>query len=282
MVSSSLPADVKAAARELNHRTWIIALGGLLLAGLSPTCAQELLPAPRADSAGRMVQVLAPETVVETEPCDCPSCSRPPERKGWLRPLTWPKSLSAGVARIHDKLDGCPKKTPPPLGASLHALAERQIASGEAASLVLYRYDFETGAELNAAGQDRLARIVERLPRSLAPLLIEPTPGDPQLAERRREAILQALQKSSFPVPAERVLVGAPVAGGLAGLQSRSIYSTQLEFTKSRGIFVSPGAAASTPSTAGPTPSEARTGYGGSSGSSGSTASGGSGAGATN
>ena len=83
--------------------------------------------------------------------------------------------------------------------------------------MVFYDYDFVEGQErLNLKGQDRLAEIMQRLPVTFFPVIIERTPSHPGLDETRRLAILSQIAHSPFPVPSERVVVGRPIARGLS------------------------------------------------------------------
>lgn len=117
----------------------------------------------------------------------------------------------------------------PPLGASLYAHDKTQIANGEAARMVLYRYDFEEGRDqLNRRGMDQLAKIAALLPGNFFPVVIEPTASQPELDESRRQAVLHELNLGRFPVPAERVTVGRPIAAGLSGQEAMIVHGTLL------------------------------------------------------
>jgi hypothetical protein len=102
--------------------------------------------------------------------------------------------------------------------------------------MVLYDFDFmENSATLNTAGRDRLEGIAQMLPASFAPIIVERTPGNPGLAERRKQMVLRELQKHPFPIPPERVVVGRPVSHGLAGTEAELIDTNQTQQTKTRG-----------------------------------------------
>jgi hypothetical protein len=125
----------------------------------------------------------------------------------------------------------------PPLGESVYRNATTHVANGEAAAMVLYDFDFLPGREgLNVRGLDRLARIQTLLPRTFYPVVIERTPGCPQLAELRRLAVLNELARCSFVVPAERVVIGPPLANGLQGVEAEIIYGNQLRLMQSYGV----------------------------------------------
>jgi hypothetical protein len=130
-----------------------------------------------------------------------------------------------------------------PLGASLYAHGRTQVANGLAAQQVFYAYDFveETG-RLNTRGQDKLARIAAELPASCHPVIVERTPANPALAESRRMTVLAELGKFPFPVPPERIVVGAPISIGLDGEEANVLYGNQLQFLRGGGAALGGGA----------------------------------------
>jgi hypothetical protein len=95
------------------------------------------------------------------------------------------------------------------------------VANGEAARMVLYRYDFEDGSPmLNARGLDELARIAALLPQNFYPLVVERTPCDPGLAEARKG--LQGLDGLAAKV--DRGYLRAEPAGAVVQASARSPY----------------------------------------------------------
>jgi hypothetical protein len=108
-----------------------------------------------------------------------------------------------------------------------------QVANGDAARMALYQYDFvEGGDALNFHGKDKLARIAAMLPTNFCPIVIERLPCTPALAEARRIVVLNELAHGSFPVPGERVVVGAPIPAGLSGREGEIIYQNLLDQTR--------------------------------------------------
>jgi hypothetical protein len=125
---------------------------------------------------------------------------------------------------------------PQPLGGSLYANCNVQVANAIAARLMLYHYDFIEGSDqLNQKGSDRLLRLAGLLCASPAPLVIERTPWAPGLDEARRLTVLNALGHISAAVPVERVVIGAPMARGLDGIEAEIIYQNLLIQTQSGG-----------------------------------------------
>jgi hypothetical protein len=128
-----------------------------------------------------------------------------------------------------------------PLGASVYANARAQIANAEAAQMVLHHYDFLDGsAQLNSAGEAHLRRIAPLLPENFFAVVVERTPGAPELDERRRHVVFSVLSQGTFPLPAERVTIGPPGSHGLGGDDAELVHRNALTQTQTRGTL--PGA----------------------------------------
>jgi hypothetical protein len=139
--------------------------------------------------------------------------------------------------RLQGKLLGYPEEYEPrPLGASLYEHGNIMVARAAAARLVLYRYDFLDGtSELSPRGLDQLAKYTAQLAASPFPLIVERTPADPSLAERRRYAVLAKLATGPCPLPSDRVLVGVPAAHGMSGTDAYIIGNNALTRTLNYG-----------------------------------------------
>ncbi|MFL5245755.1 MAG: hypothetical protein ACJ8FY_27090 [Gemmataceae bacterium] len=123
------------------------------------------------------------------------------------------------------------------LGQFLYETNKTQVANGEAALMTLYHYDFQEGREgLTSRGKDQVAKIRAMLPQNFFPIVIERSPDAPGLAESRRRIILNELAKGPFPVPPERVVIGAPLADGLSGVEAEIIYRNLLSQTINAGV----------------------------------------------
>ena len=108
-----------------------------------------------------------------------------------------------------------------PLGEAAYAHARTQVANGAAARMVFYHYDFVYGTpQLNVRGRDKLAAVAATLPTSFFPVVVERTPKEPGLDQPRRSVLLAELARGTFPVPAERVLIGPNIANGMTGYES--------------------------------------------------------------
>jgi len=110
--------------------------------------------------------------------------------------------------------------------------------------MVLYHYDFVGDtADLNAKGQQKLARIAEWLPKTFDSVIIEDIPNHPELARTRQQVVLTRLQSSAFPISDERVVVGTPISNGLGPNESRIIRQNLINQTSRRGVTTSTSAA---------------------------------------
>jgi hypothetical protein len=108
--------------------------------------------------------------------------------------------------------------------------------------MVLHRFDFVEGSNrLNLHGKDELARIACSLPRNPYPLIIERTPDAPGLAEARRLAVLNELERGSFPVPPERIVIGPSLANDLRGGEAQIIHRSLLGQIQTSGLPILPG-----------------------------------------
>jgi hypothetical protein len=133
----------------------------------------------------------------------------------------WQTKRAEGVARRQAKMWGYPEEfEAQPFGASVHAPFEAMVANGTAASMVLYHFDFIDGSDmLNVMGRDRLHRIACLMAENDFPVIIQRTPEAPALAEARRTAVLTLLAQEGLTVPMARVVIGPPIANGLAGFE---------------------------------------------------------------
>jgi hypothetical protein len=142
--------------------------------------------------------------------------------------------------RLQGKALGYPEDfVPRPLGASVYDHGRTMVANGEAARLTLFDYDFFPGTnQLKPRGLDQLAKHAGRLAEGPHPLVIEPTPNNPRLAESRRLAVLQTTASWPFPIAPDRVLVagpGTPRPTGLTGIEAQIIGANAMDRTAKYG-----------------------------------------------
>jgi len=216
---------------------WRAAAGLLLAVAAGPVAAQEApaLPPARADIPGTVKTLppprpaAAPPAVDAAPPASSalpapaaagPGCAPAATGRTWLQ---WRDGHHAGCQA---KMWGYPEEfEAPPLGASIHAHYTAMVANGDAAAMVLYRYDFLNGSDvLNTHGYDRLARMAARQADNHFPIVIERTPEAPGLAEARRATVLSVMASNGAPVPPDLVVVGPRRAVGLPGADAVRIY----------------------------------------------------------
>ena len=134
-----------------------------------------------------------------------------------------------------------------PLGGSVHAAVSTQIAKGQRARLVLYRYDFENAPEkdqtkLNYYGRRRLRKLAELLQDSPYPLVIEALPNQPELAEGRRLHVIETLaSEAEFEAGPDRVVVGDSPVPGLPGDEAMEIDRNVIDALRSQAISAGSG-----------------------------------------
>jgi hypothetical protein len=184
--------------------------------------APEMLPPP---------QLALPEPVPAAPVLAPPPAEAEPPLAGEEPPAAGKSSFWARCKYVLQKcVLGFPEEfEAPPLGETVARHYRSHVANGEAARMVLHQYDFAPGSELlNERGLDRLLQIQQVLGHNFCPVVIERTPGCPQLAEARRLVVLNELARGPFPVPPERVVVGPSPSIGLAGVEAEIIYRNQL------------------------------------------------------
>jgi hypothetical protein len=199
-----------------------------------------VVSAEKAEARAGKPQVIAPaeqlpSVAVEAAPAACTTgttwCSRCHAR--WSSFQYWLHDCFLG---FYDEF------IPRPLGSSVYAIANTQVANAEAASMVLYNFDFiENSEQLNLRGKDQIAKVTHLLTASPYPLVIERTPYAPGLDQARRVAVLNELGQAGVNVPVERVVIGQPIALGLRGPEAEIVYQNLLINTQSGGTRAGAG-----------------------------------------
>ncbi len=141
----------------------------------------------------------------------------PPRRVGPIR-----RALRHAAQAIHEDFIGDPDLfAEPPLGAYLVATNAVMLAKAEPHRFTLYRSDFLVDStELSPSGAYRIGRIAAGLRCWLGPVIVEPTPDRPGLAEARRAAVIGLLAQAGGLVGPERVVIGPGVSAGLLGTEA--------------------------------------------------------------
>jgi hypothetical protein len=128
-----------------------------------------------------------------------------------------------------------------PLGQTVYAPFQLQVAKGIMARMIFYDYDFIAGTDqLNCRGMERLRWIIRMYPHYPSPVVVTPTPWNPPLAQGRRLRVMHELQPALGLAP-EMVLIGPPFAGELRGTEIEILYLRLLENTKAGGVAGSSG-----------------------------------------
>jgi hypothetical protein len=148
-------------------------------------------------------------------------------------------------AHCRDKAWGYPEEfVPAPLGAAVADNALRQIARAQTTRMVLYQYDFlPMSDQLKPRSRFALAKFGEWASHGAGPVLVEPTPGHPELDEARRLAVWHEMQHGPFAVPPEMIAIGCPEVLGLRGGEALLVDKNLMMQTSSRGTAMGGGGA---------------------------------------
>jgi hypothetical protein len=161
----------------------------------------------------------------QTPPTTPTPASCPPRRVGTLR-----RAIRHVSRTVHEDFIGDPLLfDEPPLGASVNMNRAVMKGRAEPHKFTLYRSDFLVDSTaLSPSGASRIVRINAGLACWLGPVIIEPTPDRPGLAEVRREAVIALLVNSGHLIEDGRVVIGPPVAPGLLGTDAANNYQSMI------------------------------------------------------
>ena len=129
---------------------------------------------------------------------------------------------------LQDKFIGYPRAfIEPPLGSYVNRQFAIQVSKADTHRFTLYRTDFLPGTDqFSPIGASRFNLMYGRLPAWPGPIFVEWTPDQPELAEARRQAILETLAAAGSPMPAERVVIGPSPYPGAMGTEAAGISTT--------------------------------------------------------
>jgi hypothetical protein len=117
---------------------------------------------------------------------------------------------------------------PPPGFYANEHLALMQ-AKADPHRFTLYHSDFLPDTNrLSPSGATRFNLIAARLPRWLGPVIVEWSPDQPGLAEARRAAVLETLQRTGLAVIPERVVIGPSPYPGSLGPDAANNYNNMI------------------------------------------------------
>jgi hypothetical protein len=213
------------------HQTgtrWLVILG--LLSWAAPAAGAQ--PESGAGNTESLESVPADLRITDDPTFAPETCST----GGYQSAVVPRRPLSRIKSRLQYSYWGYPEEFEEiPFGARVRAHQEAQICSGWSARLWLYRYDFcDDGATLNAAGHKRLSELAHEFPVwSHHVLVIEATPGQPQLDAARRAHVEKQLE--TFGIPAQ-VVIGVPTISAPFGDETRMWNSLLMKQIQSGGM----------------------------------------------
>lgn len=124
----------------------------------------------------------------------------------------------------------------PPAGTQLYRMMRNQINNGTASRLVLYHYDFlPRDARLNRRGLRQLDKIARMMATTTAPLIIQPTPGRPELDKLRKKLVATRAATLPVPIPTERIVIAPRPVHGFDGIDAEIVHGKLLKLMQSGG-----------------------------------------------
>ena len=123
---------------------------------------------------------------------------------------------------LQDKFIGYPETfVEPPLGYYVNEQFAVQVAKADPHRFTLYRTDFLPGTnQFSPIGASRFNIMATRMPGWFGPITVEWTPEQPELAESRRQAILETLRQGGQPILADRVVIAPSPYPGAMGVEA--------------------------------------------------------------
>jgi hypothetical protein len=123
---------------------------------------------------------------------------------------------------LQDKFVGYPDTfIEPPLGFYVNEQLAVQVGKADTHRFTFYRSDFLPGTNLfSPAGASRFSIMSTRIPSWMGPITVEWVPDQPALAEERRQAVLEAMQRAGRPLLADRVVIGPSPYPGAMGVDA--------------------------------------------------------------
>lgn len=196
-------------------RPWLAAAAALGWSAAGGPSQAQVLPASHSRPAHVMAPggVPLPPTGPAVAPCGhphgCKACVGGPIRR----------AMHHVAFTLKDRFIGYPDQfVEPPLGFTINEHFATMKAKADPHEFFLYQTDFvRESTTLSPTGAQRLTLIANRLNCWLGPVVVEWTPENPQLAESRRMAVLQAMASAGIPLDPDRVLVGPSPYPGLIG-----------------------------------------------------------------
>jgi hypothetical protein len=129
-----------------------------------------------------------------------------------------------------DKFVGYPDTfIEPPLGYYVNNQFAVQVSKANTHRFMLYRSDFLPGTNLfSPSGASRFNIMAARIPFWTGPITVEWTPDQPALAEQRRQALLETMQRAGQPILADRVVIGPSPYPGAMGTEATNNFGNTI------------------------------------------------------
>ena len=122
----------------------------------------------------------------------------------------------------------------PPLGSYINQQFAVQVSKADAHRFTVYQSDFLPETDrFSPIGASRFNVMFGRLPSWPGPIFVEWTPDQPELAEARRQAILDTLARAGRPLPPERVIIGPSTNPGAFGTEAAGHYNNMIQRSES-------------------------------------------------
>ncbi|HEX3449614.1 MAG TPA: hypothetical protein VHS97_15275 [Isosphaeraceae bacterium] len=135
---------------------------------------------------------------------------------------------------LQDKFVGYPENfAEPPLGSYINEQFAVQVAKADTHRFTLYRSDFLPGtSQFSPVGASRYNIMATRMPGWVGPIRIEWTPEQPELAQARRRAIVETLNKAGQPIVADRVVIAPSPYPGAMGIEAMNNFNNTIARTQ--------------------------------------------------
>jgi hypothetical protein len=140
---------------------------------------------------------------------------------------------------LQDKFVGYPDTfIEPPLGYYVNEQFAVQVAKANTHRFTLYRSDFLPGTSLfSPSGASRFNIMSTRIPGWMGPITVEWTPDQPALAEQRRQALLDTMQRAGQPILADRVVIGPSPYPGAMGMEAANNFGNTIQRSQGAAPF---------------------------------------------
>jgi len=186
---------------------------------------------PSATAEPDAVEAISPAGMDESDPSSSVYCSES------CRQAPWHWRMKRKLQASHWGYPEYFYETP--FGLSVRSHFNTQIASGFAARMVLYAYDFYEGKNgevgLTSRGRRQLLKIGDMAQVAPYPIVIAATYDNPALDEARRHRVLAELSRHFGDVPESLVIVGGPPNLGLLGIEAVAIDQNLYQMTRQGG-----------------------------------------------